>query len=197
MRILAISDEESKSLWDYYQPGKLDHIDLILSCGDLKAEYLSFLATFAPCPILYVHGNHDDSYAENEPSGCICIDGLFYEYNGLRIVGLGGSMRYKKGVHQYTEGQMAWRARKLIPKLYWKKGFDILLTHAPGYGMVDCSDLAHTGFRTFNRMLERYEPKLFVHGHTHMNYSRNIYRETTYGKTRVVNGYERYIFELN
>ena len=45
MRILVVADEESKYYWDYYRPGRLDGIDLILSCGDLKADYLTFLAT--------------------------------------------------------------------------------------------------------------------------------------------------------
>ena len=31
MRILAIADEESKYLWDYFQKEKLEGIDLILS----------------------------------------------------------------------------------------------------------------------------------------------------------------------
>ena len=56
MRILAVSDKESPALWDHYQPGKLKEFDLILSCGDLKAEYLSFLVTMGRCPVLYVHG---------------------------------------------------------------------------------------------------------------------------------------------
>ena len=46
MRILAIADEESKYLWDYFQKEKLEGIDLILSSGDLNPNYLSFLATF-------------------------------------------------------------------------------------------------------------------------------------------------------
>ena len=41
MKILAISDVESKYLWDYFQPEKLEGVDLILSCGDLKASYLT------------------------------------------------------------------------------------------------------------------------------------------------------------
>ena len=52
MKILAISDCESRALWDFYTPGKLEGLDLILSCGDLDPRYLSFLATFASCPIL-------------------------------------------------------------------------------------------------------------------------------------------------
>ena len=60
MRILAIADEESKYLWDYFQKEKLEGIDLILSSGDLNPNYLSFLATFTTAPVLYVRGNHDD-----------------------------------------------------------------------------------------------------------------------------------------
>ena len=171
-------------------------MDLILSCGDLKSHYLSFLATFAHCPVLYVHGNHDGHYEKDPPLGCTCIDGQYYEYQGLRIVGLGGSMRYKKGPHQYTDREMNLRAIRLSPKLYFKKGFDILLTHAPGKDMVPCTDLAHTGFRAFNRMLDKYQPALHLHGHTHLNYGRSIQREQRYGKTRVINGYERYLIEL-
>ena len=47
MKILVVSDCESRYLWDYFTPDKLDGVDLILSCGDVKPQYLSFLATFA------------------------------------------------------------------------------------------------------------------------------------------------------
>ena len=36
MKLLLVSDEESPLYWDYYRPGRLDGIDLILSAGDLK-----------------------------------------------------------------------------------------------------------------------------------------------------------------
>lgn len=61
MKILAIADEESAYLWDYFEKSKLAGIDLIISCGDLDPRYLSFLATFTSVPILYVHGNHDEN----------------------------------------------------------------------------------------------------------------------------------------
>ena len=196
MKILAISDRESRALWDFYTPGKLEGLDLILSCGDLDPRYLSFLATFASCPILYVHGNHDGKYRETPPAGCLCVEDRLYEYQGVRILGLGGSMRYSRGPHQYTEREMCMRALKLAPKLLWNRGFDILLTHSPGFGMVDCRDLAHTGFQTFNRLLDLFHPALFLHGHTHLSYNRGIRREEQYGSTRVVNCYERYLVEL-
>ena len=85
MKILVIADEESKILYDYYQPGMLDDIDLILSCGDLHASYLSFLVTMSHAPVLFVNGNHDH-YREDETGGCICIDDDIYVFRGVRIL---------------------------------------------------------------------------------------------------------------
>ena len=93
MKILVLADQESLYLWDYFDKSKLQGIDLILSCGDLHPHYLSFLATFFQGPVLYVRGNHDDCYENTPPDGCTCIDGKLYEYEGIRILGLGGSMR--------------------------------------------------------------------------------------------------------
>ena len=72
MKILAISDVPSKLLWDESVRKRLEGIDLILSCGDLPKKYLEYLTNFTTVPILYVHGNHDGSYKESEPGGCIC-----------------------------------------------------------------------------------------------------------------------------
>ena len=69
MKILTVADEECLAFWDYYVPGRLSSYELILSSGDLKADYLSFLVTMARCPVMYVHGNHDGSYKEEPPEG--------------------------------------------------------------------------------------------------------------------------------
>lgn len=45
MRILVLADVESKYLWDYFEKEKLDGIDLILSCGDLKTA-ISVISCF-------------------------------------------------------------------------------------------------------------------------------------------------------
>ena len=54
MKILALADVESPALWDYFEPDRLKDIDVIISCGDLAPQYLSFLATFFSGPVLYV-----------------------------------------------------------------------------------------------------------------------------------------------
>ena len=197
MRILALADVESKYLWDFFEKTKLDGIDLIVSAGDLAPQYLEFFATFAKVPVLYVHGNHDGCYKDTPPNGCICVDEDVYEYQGLRIMGLGGSMCYNYGSHQYNEKQMKKRYYKLLPKIWRKKGIDILLTHSPAKDFHDGKDMPHMGFDCFNTILKKYEPKLFIHGHVHMNYGREFKREEMYGNTRFVNAFERYIIEID
>ena len=196
MRILAIADEESAYLWDYFEKSKLEGIDLIISCGDLAPEYLSFLATFTSAPVLYVHGNHDSKYEKHPPEGCICIEDQIYVFQGIRILGLGGSMRYRPGSHQYTEGQMRARIRKLWFQLFRHRGFDILVTHAPPHGICDTKDLAHEGFLVFNRLVDRFHPAVALHGHVHLNYGHRLHRESMLGETRVINAYDHYLFEI-
>ncbi len=195
MKILAIADEECKALWDHYEPGKLDDYDLIISCGDLEPRYLSFLATFARCPVLYVHGNHDKKYKDIPPEGCICIEDQIYEYKGIRILGLGGSMQYTGAAHQYTEKQMIGRVKKLRWKLFLKKGFDILVTHAPAYQLNDGDDLPHKGFKVFKDLIERYAPKYFIHGHMHKNYRKTTDWVSSYQSTQIINAYVKHEFD--
>ena len=197
MRILAIADEESKYLWDFFEKEKLEGIDLILSSGDLNPRYLSFLATFTSAPVLYVHGNHDDKYERIPPEGCICIEDQIYEHEGVRILGLGGSMRYRPGVNQYTEKEMVKRVKKLRFKLFRKKGFDILLTHSPAYQLNDGRDLPHQGFKVFNTLMDKYKPRFFIHGHVHMAYGRQHKRYDQYGDTHVINAFERCVFDFD
>ncbi len=196
MRILAIADEESKAMWDFYERGMLDGIDLIISCGDLDPRYLSFLVTMASVPVLYVHGNHDAKYERIPPEGCTCIEDTIFVYKGIRILGLGGSMRYKEGPHQYTERQMQRRVRRLRFQLWRHRGFDILVTHAPAYQLNDGMDLPHQGFRAFLTLMEKYRPKYFLHGHVHMSYGRKHKRYDQYRDTHVINAFERCIFDF-
>lgn len=196
MKILTVSDEECAALWDYYTPGKLKEYDLILSCGDLKAEYLRFLVTMARCPVLYVHGNHDGSYSSNPPEGCDCIDGRLVVYKGLRILGLGGCRQYRQGEHQYTEKEMQWRIRKLRWAIRLLGGVDIVVTHAPPEGLGDSDDWAHRGFAALRQLLEEFHPRYLIHGHVHLTYGHQLQREIEYQGTRIINAYERHVLDV-
>ena len=193
MKILVLSDQESKLFYDYYTPGRLSEFDLIISCGDLRQGYLEFMVTMARCPLIYVHGNHDDAYDQKPPEGCICIEDDIFEYQGVRFFGLGGSYRYKDtGEHMYTDRQMLLRVWKAGFKIRKHKGFDVLVTHAPAYGIGDSQHISHRGFKVFLRLMEKYRPAYLLHGHVHRNYGPEFVQVRTYQDTTVINAFEYY-----
>ena len=196
MRVLAIADEADKRLWDMLDRRLLEGVDLILSCGDLPAEYLSFLTCFTRAPILYVHGNHDARYEQNPPEGCECAEDKIVNIGGVRVLGLGGSMRYKTGTCMYTEKEMKKRVFRLRRAIRKNGGFDILLAHAPAKGVGDEDDLAHNGFECFLELMKEYRPQVMVHGHVHPSYGIHFQRERAFESTRVINANQRAYFDV-
>src|SRR4029077_2969375 len=125
-RILAIADEVDEAVYE----DKLTTLrpDLVVSCGDLPFEYLEYIVSRTDVPLVYVLGNHDPELRSSVPTlapvrldapmpgpqGCDNADGRVVAAAGLRIAGLGGSMRYRPGApHQYTDAEMWWRALSL------------------------------------------------------------------------------------
>lgn len=180
--------------------------DLVLSCGDLPFDYLEYLVSRLDVPLLYVPGNHDPSLKPSDltwmplrseltmpqlgPAGCDNIDGRVVEVAGLRIAGLGGSIRYKEGPNQYTQAQASWHAMKLEVRIRLKRvrqarKFDILVTHAPPFGLAEAKDSAHVGLVGSLRLIQRFQPLLAIHGHIHP-FGR-VLPERRVGNTRVVN----------
>lgn len=196
MRLLAVGDIASPYYYEHYTPGKLEPFDLILACGDLRKEYLEFLTTMAHCPVVYVRGNHDDSFAQSPPEGCICAEDRIVACQGLRILGLGGSYRYRQGTNLYTEGQMRRRILRLAPQLWRQHGFDILLTHAPARHINDLNSIPHQGFQCFVDLIDRFKPAYFVHGHIHRNYGANIPQRDLRGTTQIINAYDHCAFDF-
>ena len=196
MKILCVADEEEKALWDYYTPDKLAGLDLIISCGDLHSDYLQFLVTMSGCPLLYVHGNHDDSYKRCPPWGCECIEDQVYNFQGLRVLGLGGSMWYRPGDHMFTEQQMKRRISRLSATLMITGGFDVLVTHAPVRGLGDLDDLPHRGYQCFHELLNKYHPLYMFHGHVHQSYGHFERVNVHPGGTRVINTCGSYRLEI-
>ncbi len=189
MKILLVADMESTYIWDFFNKERFSDIDLMISCGDLKASYLSFLVTMINAPLYYVHGNHDHVYKQNPPEGCISIEDQIITYKGIRIAGLGGSIEYSGGPHQYTPEQMMKRAKKLSRKFFRQQAFDILVTHAPAKGLGDGEGFVHQGFPAFNWLLDIHQPTYHFHGHHHLNYGRRQNRRIQYGATTIINGF--------
>ena len=202
IRVLGIADEVAAALY-----GEALHRlrpDVIVSAGDLPFEYLENLVTRAGVPLVYVPGNHDPDLRRDGiwsgaglladetlpgPQGCDSVDGRLIEAAGLRIMGLGGSIRYKHGPNQYTQREMRWRALRLEARSRLRLGFggavDVVVTHTPPLGVGDGADHAHLGFAALHRLVEQLKPKVLVHGHVHPVHKRAVDRML--GSTQVVN----------
>ena len=198
MRILVLADEPVQRLWSEYGRDTLREAGLILSCGDLPSSYLSYLTCFSSAPVVYVHGNHDRSYGERPPEGCINAEGHVVMVRGIRILGLGGSMRYQPDHPcMFSEEEMANRIRRLRRELRGTGGFDLLLTHSPIRGFGDQEDLAHRGFECFGPLLDAWHPAVMVHGHVHQAYTGSHFiRERDWHGIPVINASMAYEFDL-
>ena len=178
MKILTVSDRVERSFFkENLLRKKCQGIHLILSCGDLPPYYLEYLVTSLNAPLYYVPGNHDEqpyqSYSAKKPfaKGCINIDQKVIVFKNLLIGGLAGAFRYKKGKYLYTEAQMHRKVFSMTPhllvnKIKYKRYIDIVITHAPPFGIHDEKDLAHRGFKEFLTLMKTYKPTYLIHGHT-------------------------------
>jgi Icc-related predicted phosphoesterase len=188
VRVLAVSDEVDDVL--RADPGAARGTQLIVSCGDLPFDYLGQLMAELDAPLVFVPGNHDPDLSGYRmsrnglmlragmpatppwPAGAVNADGRIVDVGGLRVAGLGGSRRYRAGPNQYTDRQLARRARALRGRARWRRlrdgrGVDVLLTHAAPRGVGDGDDPAHVGFRALPGLVARLRPRLLLHGHIH------------------------------
>ena len=133
---------------------------------------------------------------DHPPEGCLCIEDNVFLYRGIRFAGLGGSYRYQPdGINMYTEEQMARRIRKPLWKIRKNKGVDVLVTHAPAFGLGDLDTLPHRGFRCFLKFLEKYRPRYMLHGHVHRNYGFKIPATQSY-LAEIINACGAYLLDL-
>jgi len=207
VKILVVSDEVAPQLYSPTIRTRFADVSLVLSCGDLPHYYLEYIVTMLNTPLYYVMGNHGFELAyhsngkpQQRPEGCIDINDQAVQYRGLIIAGLEGSMRYKDGPYQYTQAEMRTKTLRLVVTLlqhrvttgHWR---DILVTHAPPYGIHDGHDVCHTGFRALLGFMERYRPRYLVHGHSHA-YDQTQPMSTRYMDTLVLNAYPFRVLDI-
>jgi len=197
MKILAISDIVVPELSDRMDARRFRDVELILSCGDLPPEYLSAIREKLDVPLFYVRGNHDIRYRSAPPVGCLNIHQRRISFNGLRFMGLEGSRWYNGGPIQYREYQMRRMIWRMLPGLWLGGGVDIVVTHAPPLHINDAEDRCHRGFESFLKLIARFKPRVFIHGHIHAHFTDSSQRMTRVGETQVINTFAWHLFEVD
>lgn len=205
MQFLTVSDEIVPVIYSLNIKERFADVVGVFGCGDLPYYYLEFIVTMLGVPCFYINGNHDADEQTSagqtitEPRGCVALEGRTRAFNGLVLAGLGGCIRYNTSHGaQYTESEMLMRLWRLTPRLFLNKQrygryVDVMLTHAPPLGIHNGSDRVHSGFKTFLRLMDRFQPRYLIHGHVHRSYEINMVTETRYNQTMVINtaGYRR------
>jgi Icc-related predicted phosphoesterase len=199
LKILALSDEIVPFIYDSDVRDHFPDVGMVVSCGDLPARYLEFVLTVLNVPLVYVPGNHDLDTLK-VPGGR-ALDGRWRTIEGLRMLGMGGSIRYKPfGRHQYTQGQMNRRmlgayVRAMISRVRLGSDLDILVTHSPPLGIHDGDDHAHVGFKAFRRFMRWARPRYMLHGHRHVH--RNLEPTVTkYHETVIINVFPYRVLDI-
>jgi uncharacterized protein len=206
MRILAISDEVVGWMYSPALLGRVGEVDLVISCGDLPIYYLEYIASSLNAPCAYVRGNHDQyeigehGLIKTHPGGWMPLDMERRVVAGVALGGLDGCLRYNPDApYQYSQREQwlrAWvlAARCLKARLSGRRGLDILVTHAPPYGIHNGNDQPHTGFEAHNWLMRVLKPRFVLHGHQHRNYAPLQAGETDVDDTTVLNAHPCRIF---
>nr|WP_291348936.1 metallophosphoesterase [Desulfobacula sp.] len=187
LKILTVSDFIDKSLTKMIEDKTLELPDLIISCGDLDPEYLSFLRDRLDRPLFYVKGNHDIRYTTSNPVGCENIHGRVVRFKSLNILGLEGSLWHNGGMNQYTDKEMKRMIFGVWFSIWRKGGIHMVVTHAPPRHIHDAEDRCHMGFDSFVNLINKRKPDYFVHGHIHKDFKTHSDRITTVNSTKVIN----------
>ncbi|MGL4650999.1 MAG: metallophosphoesterase [Caldilineaceae bacterium] len=212
MRVLAVSDKVEPIL---YSPGLADRVgkvDLVLSCGDLPFYYIEYLMTMLGKPTYYVFGNHgrevqytsgsgDEWNRSTAPLGAVNLHMRTRNEGGLLLAGLEGSVRYNNGQGaQFTQTEMWTNVYRLAPALLRNRArhgryLDVLMTHAPPWGIHDKDDLPHQGFASYLAFMRWFRPRYLLHGHIHL-YRQDEISRTRHLGTDVLNVYPYRILQL-
>ena len=167
-KLLILSDYDSFR----YTLGK-EPADILISCGDIADQVILEAAKAVQCSRIFaVKGNHDNGDTFQSPILDLHLTSC--TFNGIRFGGFNGSWRYKPKGHYLYEQQEVKRLLEAFPPM------DIFVAHNSPRNIHDKKDGVHFGFDAFNDYIHRVHPRLFLHGHQHMN------QETRIGETRVI-----------
>ncbi len=199
MKILAVSDIVLDLLYSPMIRERFPDVDMVLGCGDLPYYYLEYILTALDVPLYFVRGNHanvveySSTGEKTHPHGGVDLHRRAVLANGLLLAGVEGSVRYKEGPFQYSQGEMWQNVFSLVPKLMvnrmrFGRYLDVFVTHASPWGIHDQPDRPHQGIKAFNWLLQTFKPAYHFHGHIHVYHS-YVKTETLYDETRVINAY--------
>lgn len=179
MKVLHYSDRGDPDFLNLYS-----QCDVLITTGDLSLFDFSRLEDIKDKkPAFGVYGNHDSGNYMDQ-LGITNVHNRVVEWNGFKIGGFQGCIKYKESVLMYTEEE----AR------VWAENFpyvDILLLHAGPRGMLDDpSDEIHTGNESIRQYVLDKKPKFVFCGHQYSEDQMEV------GETKLYRAYGAKLVEI-
>ena len=193
-------------MYPYSRKIGLREIDIAIFSGDCcdngdRVKMLLFLDWFAELPVkhkIFVSGNHDDpqviaDWKELSPDRAAKINFLDNSYvliKGVKFYGTPCIPRRKEMVNNFntTRRENLSGPTDLIPS-----NTDVLITHAPPFGIGDANTLitipreGHEGNPSLKHKLESLRSKVKYHIFGHVHVGRGNYLSTSIPDTLFVN----------
>ena len=146
--------------------------DACFLLGDHYDKDINIIVNYVDKNKLYgILGNHDYNYLENYniPN----INSKIININGVKILGMEGSFRYKNAKFPSFE------QRESIDFFYNKEQVDILISHDTKFNLDKCNrDPAHQGLIGITNFLYEKKIPIHIHGHIHENYELEMLNKT-------------------
>ncbi|MBP1309196.1 Icc-related predicted phosphoesterase [Paenibacillus sp. 1182] len=165
MKILILSDLQGIEYREWMRFMQLDtsQFDVVFFLGDIDHMELSAIVTkFSSKQQIGVLGNHD-YYGDLEAYGITNVHGNRISFMDQTIVGLEGSIKYKKERAPMFTQEEALKICEELPEA------NIVIAHNSPKGIHDKEDLAHEGFLGLERYIREKRPTFVFHGHQHVN----------------------------
>lgn len=159
--------------------------DICLLLGDHSSYDIEIVLKYIDKNKIYaLLGNHDSNYIEQYNLNN--LNGTTIEINGVKLLGIQGSYKYKpttKGLFTQQES---------IEFLNNKEKVDILVSHDAPYGLSERNDPAHQGLFGITYYLFKNKVPYCIHGHLH-----DVSNKKMINNTNVICCYQYNYIELN
>lgn len=180
LRILIVTDTHghaSTSFGTFVE--QVGDIDVVFTLGDVEHrdfEIINKCKKMSGVPKYGILGNHD-SFSVLKENGIKSIHGEVIEVNGIKFLGMYGSIKYKNTNTPMLTDEESLQIATLLPEC------DVFLTHDRSKN-TETKNFSHSGLAGITEYLKTKKPTLHMHGHLHENMTENIFGIPSYGFAR-------------
>lgn len=174
IKLLIIADTHGTLNEDKFKEFMMNNheYDACIMLGDHYDRDINIVLNYVDKNKLYgILGNHDYNYLENY--NIRNINGEVITINGINILGMEGSFRYKPVKFP------SFSQEESITFFQDKVGVDVLISHDTKFDLNKCNrDPAHQGLVGITNYLYAKNVPVHIHGHIHENYDNKMLNDT-------------------